>query len=133
MSACPRIIVRSLPLPAVAVLGVAGCSTPTVPTAPATPTAAAGTSAPGASPSATTADFTIRGYKFPPFTAAAGQKITIADGDGEPHTVTADNGSFDTKSFDTTAPGTLTAPTTAGVYPVHCTVHPSMHGTLTVH
>ncbi len=61
-----------------------------------------------------------------------GQKITIADGDDEPHTVTADDAGFDTGSFDGSAPGSLVAPTTPGVYPVHCTVHPSMHGTLTV-
>ncbi len=60
-----------------------------------------------------------------------GQKITIADGDDEPHTVTADDAGFDTGSFDGSAPGSLVAPTTPGVYPVHCTVHPSMHGTLT--
>jgi plastocyanin len=58
--------------------------------------------------------------------------MTIADGDDEPHTVTADDGSFDSGSFDKAAPGTLLAPKTPGVYPVHCTIHPSMHGTLTV-
>ena len=82
-------------------------------------------------PSAATL-FTIKGYAFPAFTATAGQKITLADADAEPHTVTADNGSFDSGSFDSTAPGTLTVPTKPGTYAVHCTVHPTMHGTLTV-
>jgi len=81
---------------------------------------------------ASPAGFTIQGYKFPALTATAGQKITIADGDDEPHTVTGDDGSFDSGSFDKAAPGTLLAPKTPGVYPVHCTIHPSMHGTLTV-
>jgi len=71
MSARPHIIGRCSPLRAAAVLRTAGCGTPTTPTAPATP------SAPGASSSANTADFTIRGYKFPPLTAAAGQRITV--------------------------------------------------------
>jgi plastocyanin len=78
------------------------------------------------------ADFTITGYAFPAFTAAPGATITIADADGEPHTVTADDGSFDTGSFDGSSPGRLVVPTTPGTYPVHCGVHPSMHGTLTV-
>lgn len=46
--------------------------------------------------------------------------------------MTADDGSFDSGSFDSSAPGTLSAPKKPGVYPIHCTVHPSMHGTLTV-
>ena len=78
------------------------------------------------------AGFTIRDYTIPPLTAAPGRRITIADGDGEPHTVTADDGSFDTGSFDGSAPGSLVAPTVPGTYAVHCTVHPGMHGTLTV-
>ena len=78
------------------------------------------------------ADFTITGYSFPDLAAAPGQPITIADGDGEPHSVTADNGSFTSGTFDSTRPGTLVAPARVGAYKVHCSVHPSMHGTLTV-
>jgi plastocyanin len=101
-------------------LGVAGCSQAPSP----------GTSTTGAPASAA---FTIKDYTFPELAVAPGQKITVVDADSEPHTVTADDGSFDTGSFDTEAPGMLTAPTTPGVYPVHCTVHPTMHGKLTVH
>ena len=36
----------------------------------------------GASSSANTADFTIHGYKFPPLTATAGQKLTVTDARG---------------------------------------------------
>ena len=117
-----RVVVRVLPLMAVVALGAVGCSsaTPDVPPSP----ASAGTAA--------AADFTVGGYRFPAFTASPGQKITIADKDGEPHTVTADDGSFDSGSFDGSAPGSLTAPTKPGLYPIHCKVHPSMHGTLTV-
>jgi len=78
------------------------------------------------------ASFTIKAYKFPAFTASPGQKLTLVDGDSEPHTVTADDNSFNSGSFDNTAPGSLVAPTKPGTYPVHCTVHPAMHGTLTV-
>jgi len=105
---------------AAAVLGVAGCS----PEPPGSGSAAS---------TAASAAFTIKDYTFPEFTVSPGQRITVADADSEPHTVTADDGSFDTGSFDTEAPGILNAPTTPGAYPVHCTVHPSMHGKLTVH
>jgi plastocyanin len=78
------------------------------------------------------ATFTISGYRFPELTAAPGQTITVMDGDDEPHTVTADDGSFDSGAFDGSAPGTVTAPSTPGIYPIYCTIHPAMRGTLTV-
>lgn len=133
------LVTRLPPLLAAAALTLAGCSSGTAVT---TPTGAEGAAASGpassagaasaAGTSSAAANFTIKAYVFPPFTATAGQKITIVDSDGEPHTVTADDGSFDSGSFDAAAPGTLTVPTKPGVYPVHCTVHPTMHGTLTV-
>ncbi len=139
MKARRRTVVRVLPLLAATVLAVGGCISGSVATAPTAsgplPPGSASAAAPGsasAAAPASPAGFTIQGYKFPALTATAGQKITIADGDDEPHTVTADDGSFDSGSFDKAAPGTLLAPKTPGVYPVHCTIHPSMHGTLTV-
>ena len=108
----------------VGLLGVAGCSSAATPAPPATGGAGASASASG--------EFTIKAYKFPAFTATPGQKLTLVDGDSEPHSVTADDGSFDSGSFDNTGPGSLVAPTKPGTYAVHCTVHPSMHGTLTV-
>ena len=128
-----HVVIRLPPLLAAGALTLAGCSSGTTPP---TPTAAGGAAASGsassAGTSAATADFTIKAYTFPAFTATVGQQITLVDGDGEPHTVTADDGSFDSGSFDAAAPGTLTVPTKPGVYPVHCTVHPTMKGTLTV-
>lgn len=113
-----------LPLLTVGLLGVAGCSSGSTSPPPATGGAGASASATG--------EFTITAYKFPAFTASPGQKLTLVDGDSEPHTATADDGSFKSGSFDNTAPGFLVAPTKPGTYAVHCTVHPSMHGTLTV-
>ena len=117
-------MVRVVPLLVVGVLGVAGCSS----------TAAPAPSAPGGASASASASgqFTIKAYKFPAFTASPGQKLSLVDGDSEPHSVTADDGSFDSGSFDNTAPGTVVAPMKPGTYAVHCTVHPSMHGTLTV-
>jgi plastocyanin len=113
----------------VGLLGVAGCGSAATPVTPASPASGGA----GALPSATASgSFTVKAYKFPAFTASPGQKLTLVDGDSEPHTVTADDGSFDSGSFDNTAPGSLVAPMKPGTYAVHCTVHPSMHGTLTV-
>jgi len=122
MKAHRGLVVRVLPLLAVGLLALAGCSSAATPPPPAS-TVGGVTSA---------ASFTIKAYKIPAFTASPGQKITLVDGDSEPHTVTADDNSFNSGSFDTTTPGSLVAPTKPGTYPVHCTVHPAMHGTLTV-
>lgn len=121
-----RLGFRVLPVLVVGLVGVAGCSSGS--TAP--PPTTSGSSASGSA--STSGEFTVKGYKFPAFTASPGQTLTLVDGDSEPHTVTADDGSFDSGTFDNTAPGSLVAPSTPGTYAVHCTVHPSMHGTLTV-
>ena len=55
---------------------------------------------------------TIKTYAFTAFTASPGQTITLRDQDSEPHTVTADDSSFDSGTFDNTTPATLTVPTT---------------------
>ncbi len=75
---------------------------------------------------------TVKSFKFADITVAPGTTIRLVDDDDEPHTVTADDKSFDSKSFDKKAPGSLVAPSKPGTYKFHCEVHPSMHGTLTV-
>ena len=115
---------KVVPMLLVGLVGVAGCGSASTPPPPATVGASASASASG--------EFTVKAYKFPAFTASPGQKLTLVDGDSEPHSVTADDGSFDSGSFDNTAPGSVVAPTKPGTYAVHCTVHPYMHGTLTV-
>lgn len=117
MSIRRRTAVQVLALLTVPILGLAGC---------------AGAEETPAPPDSASGPPTIQGYKFPALTAAPGATVSVIDGDGEPHTVTADDGSFDTGSFDGSAPGTFVAPTEPGTYPIHCTIHPSMHGTLTV-
>lgn len=78
------------------------------------------------------ASYVVKDYSFPPLTASPGQVIRVVDGDGEPHTLTARDGSFDTGSFDASRPGRFTAPRTPGSYPFSCRIHPSMTGTLVV-
>ena len=65
-------------------------------------------------------------------TAKPGEDVYLDNTGEKPHTVTADDGSFDTGS---TAPGTeseFTAPSEPGTYTYHCSIHAAMTGTLTV-
>lgn len=93
------------------------------------------TASPGAT-SAGAADDTVTyrvaKYTFPDLTVAPGAQVRVLNDDDEPHTVTAEDGSFDTGAFDSDDPGTFTAPRTPGTYRITCTVHPSMHGQITV-
>ncbi len=52
--------------------------------------------------------------------------------DSATHTVTASNNAFETGNISGGASKTLTAPSNPGSYPYHCTIHPFMHGILTV-
>lgn len=95
-------------------------------------------SSPAAAPAAGTATgsgsvtFSVKGYTFPALTVAPGAQVTVIDGDDEPHTVTAVDGSFDSGTFDAAHRATFTAPTEPGSYAITCQVHPSMHGTIVV-
>jgi plastocyanin len=95
---------------------------------PATTTTATGSSTTGSAGE----QVVVQGYKFPPITALAGSTLTLVSKDLEPHTITADNGAFDSGPFTPKKPKTLTVPTAPGSYAFHCKVHPTMHGTLVV-
>ena len=91
------------------------------------------TPVPVTAPAAVPGTITIQSFDFgSPLTVSPGQAITVVNMDPAPHTVTADDG----HSFDTpVAPdgrAFLAAPKAPGRYPFHCTVHPTMHGTLVV-
>ena len=76
---------------------------------------------------------TIQDFAFAPgdLSVAAGTTITITNNDTTAHTVTADDGSFDTGPIEPGASATLTLDT-AGTFAYHCTFHPNMTATLTV-
>jgi len=93
-------------------------------TAAATTTATAATAANAA---------TVRDFSFQPgvLKAKPGAKVTWINRDAVAHTVTADNGSFASGNLQ---PGgsfsfTFTRP---GTYAYHCSIHPSMHGSVVV-
>jgi len=70
-------------------------------------------------------------YNPDPVTIQAGGKVIWMNEDSTPHTATADDGSFDTGPIEE---GKLKSETfkQPGTYAYHCTIHPSMHGTIRV-
>lgn len=96
----------------------AGCSSDTK--------TSGGTSAPAAAAAA----LTIQDSAFSAASVTAGTEFTISNKDSRTHTVTDDAGSFNIK-VSATGTAKLTIPK-AGTYKIHCTIHSSMHGTITV-
>jgi plastocyanin len=75
----------------------------------------------------------IKDYAFqkPAITVTVGTTVTWTNHDDDPHTVTADDKSFDSKGLGNgdTWSYTFTKP---GRYPYHCSAHPFMKGTVIV-
>lgn len=89
----------------------------------------------GSTPSGETspgASVVAKDFSLTSASVAVGTQVTFENTGPSTHTMTADDGSFDT---DRVAPGSsakVTAPSTPGSYTFHCKIHPSMTGTLTV-
>ena len=103
----------------------AGCSSSQAPAAP------AGTPA---TPGENT--ISIKNFAFEPsaLTVKTGTTVTWVNNDGASHTIVSDTGSPASFSSDPIATGasytfTFTHP---GTYSYHCSIHPSMKGTVTV-
>lgn len=77
----------------------------------------------------------IKNSAFEPnsLTVKAGEKITVVNTDFTGHSVTADDGSFDTGIIGKDKSAIITAPSSPGIYKFHCLVHSTtMMGTLVV-
>ena len=76
----------------------------------------------------------IKNFAFAPtsLAVAPATKITVVNQDGAPHTVTAQDNSFDTGIIAAGQRGEITAPSSPGAYPYICIIHPSMTGALIV-
>lgn len=98
--------------------------------APAVSTATGDTTAAGGSTAAAGAGLTISGNQFSAASVTAGTEFTITNNDSVGHTVTDDAGSFDV-AVPAGGTATLTIPA-AGSFAIHCKIHSSMHGTITV-
>jgi plastocyanin len=72
-------------------------------------------------------------FAFAPaeLTVPVGTTVTWTNQDSAPHTVTADDGAFDSGRMDQGATFSFTFDT-AGTYAYHCDFHPNMTATITV-
>ena len=78
------------------------------------------------------ASLDISNFQFSATTVGAGGQVTVSNRDGAPHTVTSDDGAFDSGQVGGGGTGAFTAPSQPGTYTFHCQIHPDMSGTLTV-
>ncbi|MEZ0089177.1 cupredoxin domain-containing protein [Streptacidiphilus sp. EB129] len=119
---------------------LSACSSSAPAPAGSTGAGAQGAQSPGTQSSGTVlpsgaAQIVISNFAFQPtvLTVSPGQKVTVVNHDSTTHTVTSTTaGAFDTGRVDAGAGRTFTAPTKPGSYPYICTIHPFMHGMLTV-
>jgi plastocyanin len=78
-------------------------------------------------------DVQIKNDAFAPstLTVTAGETVTFTNDDDDAHTVTATDGSFDSKGLDSSARWrhTFLKP---GTYTYYCQLHPFMKGTIVV-
>ena len=112
----------------VAMIALAACSGSS---GSAAPTAA--TSQAPAAPAGGATAVSIKDFAFAPASnsVATGSQVTWTNNDTTAHTVTFDDGSADSGNL---APGSTFDHTfaSAGTFAYHCTIHSSMHGTVTV-
>lgn len=117
-------LVAVLALTVLVVLGCSGSSS-----TPATGGSSGGATTGGTSSGGMTV--TMQNFAFNPnvFTVSVGEAVTFENKDSAPHTVNI-NG---VDSGDV-APGATFkwTPTTAGTFPLKCSIHPQMTGTITV-
>jgi plastocyanin len=78
-------------------------------------------------------DVTIVNFAFTPeeLTVASGDSVAVSNEDSTTHTFTSDDGGFDL-SLAGGESGEVEVTAEAGEYEFHCTIHPSMTGTITV-
>jgi plastocyanin len=99
--------------------------------APGATATAAATSTPGVAPKS--ASVTIKDFEFTPATVtiAVGGTVTWTNNGPSTHTVTADDGSFDSGDLSVGKTFSHTFQT-AGTFGYHCTIHPFMTATVIV-
>ena len=94
------------------------------------------TPSPSSSPQTSTASqnsIAMKGLAFNPsaLTISKGANVTWTNDDSTTHTVTSDTGAFESGNL---SPGNSFTRqfNDTGTFPYHCTIHPSMKGTITV-
>jgi plastocyanin len=95
-------------------------------------TAAASVCSEPAAGTAADVEASVGGNTWGPVNAKVGDVITWSNGDAVPHKVGLDDGSCTmSRNITGDAPQSLVF-SAAGSYPFHCTVHPSMKGTIVI-
>jgi plastocyanin len=134
-----RALLRRFPVAGLGLLAAAvftacsGSKAATTTSPPSTAPAASSAIAPSARVSVVSDAATIGAFSPPTVTVSAGQSVEWIFQDANPHTVTADDG-----SFTSTKAGLANSKTfshtfaTAGTYKYHCYIHPQMLGTVVV-
>jgi plastocyanin len=115
---------------AVAACGGSGAAT----AAPATsPPSAPAAGSPSTAPAAGGDAVQIADFAFSPasITVAAGSTVTWTNGDSAGHTVTADDGTFDSSTIANGDTFSQAFPD-AGSFAYHCAIHPNMKATVVV-
>ena len=76
---------------------------------------------------------TIQNFAFTPsnLNVSVGTKVTWTNKDSTTHTVTSDTGAFDSGSVNSGGTFSFTF-STKGTFNYHCSIHTTMHGTITV-
>ena len=78
------------------------------------------------------ATLAIRDFSFAATSVAPGGLVTVDNADSADHTVTAEDGEFDSGEVSGGTTSSFQAPDEAGTYEFACEIHPDMTGTLTV-
>src|SRR5262245_55262056 len=127
----PATTMRRLVGPLLLVAAVAIIAAPCNGTGPAAYGAPASTAATTTTTAATAA--TIKDFSFQPdvLKVKVGAKVTWTNDDAVPHTVTADTNSFASGNLRSAGSFSFTF-TRPGTYAYHCSIHPSMHGSVVV-
>jgi plastocyanin len=127
-----RMVLTGLCAAALVACGSSGSSSSSGATTGSSSSSASSSASSSSDAGSTASTITIKSFSFATQDSVSpGATVTVDNQDGAAHTVTADAGNaFD----DAASPGTstFTAPTKPGSYPFHCSIHPSMHGTLVV-
>jgi len=114
----------ALALVLVLTLGAAACST--TKKSSSSPTTSSASSS--CTSSSATVDISNFSFKPTPCTVKVGQTITVTNLDNTDHSLTANDGAFDTGVFSSGSK-TITI-TKAGTYSIHCRIHSFMTGTI---
>jgi plastocyanin len=127
MSPCPRTVLHLMCWVVLIIFCMsAGCSSTPVSPVTTTPPASAGA----------VNSVAIKNFAFDPpvLTVKAGTAVTWVNNDAATHTIVSDTGSPQSFSSDSLSTGASYAFTFSrpGTYTYHCSIHPSMTGTITV-